>query len=87
MAAHSNVSAVHGIRYITETECVQEAGWAPGLVWTGAEILAPTGIRSPDLPDRSELLYRLSYPGPYIYIYIYICVCVCVCVCVFVCAN
>jgi len=23
---------------------VQEAGWAPGLVWTGAENLAPTGI-------------------------------------------
>jgi hypothetical protein len=25
---------------------VQEAGWAPELVWTGAENLAPTGIRS-----------------------------------------
>ena len=25
---------------------VQEAGWAPGLVWTGAENLAPNGIRS-----------------------------------------
>ena len=24
----------------------QEAGWAPGPVWTGAEILALTGIRS-----------------------------------------
>jgi len=24
---------------------VQEAGWAPGPVWTGAEILSPTGIR------------------------------------------
>jgi len=24
---------------------VQEAGWAPGPVWTGAENLAPTGIR------------------------------------------
>jgi hypothetical protein len=23
---------------------VQEAGWAPGLDWTGAENLAPTGI-------------------------------------------
>ena len=29
---------------------VQEAGWAPGLVWTGKENLAPTGILSPDLP-------------------------------------
>jgi hypothetical protein len=24
---------------------VQEAGWAPGPVWTGAENLAPNGIR------------------------------------------
>jgi hypothetical protein len=29
---------------------VQEAGWAPGLVRTGAENLTPTGIRSPDRP-------------------------------------
>jgi len=29
---------------------VQEAGWAPGPVRTGAENLAPTGIRSPDRP-------------------------------------
>ena len=42
---------------------VQEAGWTPGPVWTGAENLAPTGIRSPDRPARSESLYRLSYPG------------------------
>jgi len=42
----------------------QEAGWAPGLVLTGAENLAPAGIRSPDRPARSESLYRLSYPGP-----------------------
>ena len=25
---------------------VQEAGWAPGLVWTGAKNLALAGIRS-----------------------------------------
>jgi hypothetical protein len=37
---------------------LQEAGWAPGPVWTGAENLAPTGIRSPDRPARSESLYR-----------------------------
>ena len=43
---------------------VQEAGWAPGPVWTGAENLAPTGIRSPDRPARSDSLYRLSYRGP-----------------------
>jgi len=43
---------------------VQEAGWAPGPVWIGAEYLAPTRIRSPGLPARSESLYRLRYPGP-----------------------
>jgi len=42
---------------------VQEAGWAPGPVWTGAEISPPTGIRSPDRPARSQSLYRLSYPA------------------------
>ena len=40
---------------------VPEAGWSPGPVWTGAENLVPTGIRSPDRPARSESLYRLSY--------------------------
>ena len=43
---------------------LQEAGWAPGTVWIGAENLAHTGIRSPDLPARSESLYRVRYPGP-----------------------
>jgi hypothetical protein len=42
---------------------VQEAGWAPGSVWTCAENLAPTRIRSPDRPARSQSLYRLSYPA------------------------
>ena len=41
---------------------VQEAGWAPEPVWTGAENLAPTKIRSPDRPARSQSIYRLSYP-------------------------
>jgi len=40
---------------------LQEAGWAPGPVWTGEENLAPTGIQSPDRPARSQSLYRLSY--------------------------
>jgi hypothetical protein len=40
---------------------VQTAWWAPGPVWTGAENLAPTGIRSPDHPARSQLLYQMSY--------------------------
>ena len=45
---------------------VQEAGWGPGPVWTGAENLAPTGIRSPDYPACSQLLYRLHYPAHWI---------------------
>jgi len=53
---------------------VQEVGWVPGPVWTRAENLAPTWIRSPDRPARSQSLYRLRYPAHtqiYIYIYIY----------------
>jgi len=40
---------------------LQEGGWAPGSLWTGAENLALTGIRSPDHPARSQSLYRLRY--------------------------
>ena len=42
-----------------------EAGWASEPVWTGAENLAHTGIRSPDLPARSESLYRLRHSGSF----------------------
>jgi hypothetical protein len=42
---------------------VQEAGWAPGPIWTGAKNPVPTGIRSPDRPAPSQLLYRLRYPA------------------------
>jgi len=42
---------------------VQEAEWASGPVWTGAENLAPYGIRSPDRPSRRQSLYRLRYPA------------------------
>jgi hypothetical protein len=42
---------------------VQEAGWAPGPVWMGAENLAAIGIRSPDRPARSEIQgYIPIYP-------------------------
>jgi len=34
---------------------VRETGWAPGPVWTGAENLASTGIRSPGRPAHSFL--------------------------------
>jgi hypothetical protein len=42
---------------------IQEAGWAMGPVWTGAENLARTGIQSPDRPARSQSQHRLSYPA------------------------
>ena len=46
---------------------VQKAGLAPVPVWTGAENLAPTGIRSPDRPAHGQSLYRLRYPAQYSY--------------------
>jgi hypothetical protein len=55
----------HATAALTPGETIMyEAGWAPGPVWTGAENLIHTGIRSPDRPSRSEQLYRLSYRGP-----------------------
>ena len=65
---------------------VPVAGLDPGPVWTGAENLAPTGIRSPDRPAHSESPYRLSYPGSqYSFIWTQMCMkqrdvlCSCVC--------
>ena len=46
----------------------QETGWPPGPVWTGADNLASTGIRSPDRPARRQSLYRLSYPSDILYL-------------------
>jgi len=40
---------------------VQEAGWAPGPVWTGGKS-RPHRDSILDLPARSQSLYRLSYP-------------------------
>ena len=42
---------------------VQEAEWAPGLVWTCAENLATTGIRSPNRPARSSVAIPTELPG------------------------
>jgi len=41
---------------------VQEAGWAPGLVWMGGKS-RPHRDSIPDRPARSQSLYRLSYPA------------------------
>ena len=50
---------------------LQEAGWAPGPVWTGGK---PRSHRDsiPDRPVRSQSLYRLSYPAHIIIIIIII---------------
>jgi hypothetical protein len=42
---------------------VQEVGWAPGLVWTGADNLASTGIRSPNRPVHSSVAIPTELPG------------------------
>jgi hypothetical protein len=41
---------------------LQEAGWAPGPVWTGRKS-RPYRDSIPDRPTRSQSLYRLSYPA------------------------
>jgi len=40
---------------------IQEAGWAPGPVWTGGKS-RPHRDSIPDRPARSQSLHRLSYP-------------------------
>jgi hypothetical protein len=45
---------------------VQEAGWAPEPVWTGAENLTPTGIRSPTVqPVASRYTDYATRPTDY----------------------
>jgi len=55
---------------------VQEAGWAPGPVWTGGKF-RPHRDSTPDHLVRSQSLYRLSYPA-------HMCVCVCVCMYIYI---
>ena len=54
-------STTYTLGYEDPVPILQEVGWASGPVWIGAENLAPTGIRSPDVPARSESFYRVSY--------------------------
>ena len=53
---------------------LQEAGWAPGPVWTGGKS-RPHRDSIPDRPARSSVAIPTELPAPpthYIYIYIYI---------------
>ena len=43
---------------------MDETGWVPQPIWTGAENLAPIAIRSPDRPACIESVHRLRYPSP-----------------------
>jgi hypothetical protein len=43
----------------------------PRPIWTGAENLASTGIRTPDRPARSKSLWRLRYVGPLVEVFIW----------------
>ena len=45
---------------------VQEAGWAPGPVWTRAENLAPHRIRSPGCPVQTVTI-PTELPGLQVY--------------------
>ena len=45
---------------------VQEAGWAPGPVWTGGKS-RPTGNRSSDRPARSSVAIPTELPGPFLF--------------------
>ena len=49
---------------MTRYPVYRKLGWDPVPDWTSAENLARAGIRSRDRLARSELLYRLSHPGP-----------------------
>jgi hypothetical protein len=42
---------------------VQNDVWTSGPVWTGAQDITPTGVRTPNRPARSESLYRLRSPA------------------------
>jgi hypothetical protein len=51
-------------REIYALAVVQEAGWAPKLVWLGPKDIDYTGVRTPDRPAHSVLSCRLRHPVP-----------------------
>jgi len=45
---------------------VLEADWTPEHGWTGAEILFPTGVRTPNRPTHTDSIYQLRHPRPFL---------------------
>jgi hypothetical protein len=56
----SSMSRPHFTTLKDPVPILQEAGWAPGLVWTGGKSL-PHKASIQDRPAHSQLLYWLSY--------------------------
>jgi len=50
---------------------LQEAGWAPGTVWTGRKT-RPNRDSIPDRPARSSVAIPTELPGPLLKIYLII---------------
>ena len=68
------------LRQRTVVPILQESLWVPGLVWTGAENLAPhwdsiPGLSSLYRVDVLTLLFQPTQKYLYIYVYIYIRTC------------
>jgi hypothetical protein len=57
------VNVTPRLLYPHERPLYKRPGGPQSLVWTGAENLASTGIRSTDRPACSDSLYRLNHPG------------------------
>ena len=51
------------LQEIKTVSIVQETGWASEPVKAGKENLNSTGVRTPNRPGHSELLYILCLPG------------------------
>jgi len=55
-----------GQRHETQYPIVQQAGWAPGSIWTCAENFAKTGIPSPDCQHVASRYTDWAIPAPVI---------------------
>jgi len=63
---------------------LQEAGWAPGPVWTGGKS-RPQRHSIPDRPTCSQLLYRLSYLAhTHTHTHTHICISICIYICMYI---